>query len=183
MFGELLGGDQPVKKIVLVTTMWDKVERYAAKFQDTHNQRENQLFDNYWKRMMDYGASTARFSNSPDSAWQIINIILKQHESEVLLLQEEILDLKRALNETQAGRTLYSGLQRLLAERQNVIRSFGQEARDGNNPQLTLQLEAELKRIQKDFDKTLNEMKSLKIPFDKRLMPFFGKKSRGGEAS
>ena len=171
-FGELCG-DQAVKKVVLVTTMWDKVQ------QDTGVRREKELFENYWRTMINYGASTARFSNSADSAWKIVDIILKQHETEVLLLQEELVDLKRALNETQAGKTLYSDLQRLLAEQRDTVRSLAEQARDESNPQLARQLEAELKRIQKDFDNTFSEIKNLKIPLGKKLMMlFFGKKSR-----
>jgi hypothetical protein len=173
MFGELCG-DQAVKKVVLVTTMWDKVQ------QDKGVRRENELFENYWKTMTDYGASTARFSNSANSAWKIIEIILKQHETEVLLLQEELVDLKRALNETQAGKTLYSDLQRILAEQRDTVRSLAEQARDESKPQLARELEAELKRIQKDFDKTFSEIKKLKVPLGKRLMLlFFGKKSKG----
>ena len=174
MFGELCG-DQAVKKVVLVTTMWDKDKTDPQK----HNQRERELFDNYWKTMINYGASTARFLNSPESAWKIIDPILKQHETEVLLLQEELVDLKRALNETQAGKTLYSDLQRLLAEQRDTVRSLAEQAREQSNPQLARKLEEELKRIQKDFDKTFNEMKRLKIPLGKRLMLLVSKKSRG----
>ena len=171
MFGELCG-DQAVKKVVLVTTMWDRVQ------QDTGARREKELSENYWKTMINLGASTARFSNSADSAWKIVDVILKQHEAEVLLLQEEIVDLKRSLNETQAGKTLYSDLQKILAEQRDTVRLLAEQARDESNPQLARQLEAELKRIQKDFDKTFNEMKGLKISFGKRLFPF-NKKSRG----
>jgi gas vesicle protein len=172
MFGELCG-DQAVKKVVLATTMWDKVQ------QGTGERREKELFQNYWDKMITYGASTARFSNNAKSAWEIVNIILKHHETEVLLLQEEIVDLKRTLNETQAGKTLYTDLQRLLAEQRDTVRSLAEQAREESNPQLAQQLEAELKRIQKDFDKTFREIKDLKISFGKRLMSFFGKKSRG----
>jgi len=172
MFGELCG-DQAVKKVVFATTMWDRVVR------ETGVRRENELFENYWKTMINYGASTARFSNTADSAWQIVEIILKHHETEVLLLQEEIVDLKRSLNETQAGKTLYSDLQRLLAEQRDTVRSLAEQARDESNPELARQLDAELKRIQKDFDKTFSEIKDLKIPFGKSLMMFFRKKSRG----
>ena len=179
MFGELCG-DQAVKKVVLVTTMWDKaLAPGMEKHRQTFLQREQELIDHYWKVMIDHGASPARFSNSVDSAWKIIDIILKQQESEVLLLQEEIVDLKRALNETQAGKTLYSDLQRLLAEQRDTVRSLAQQAREESNPQLARQLESELKRIQKDFDKTFNEINNLKVPFGKRLLLFFGKKSRG----
>ena len=76
--------------------------------------------------MINYGASTARFSNTADSAWKIVDIILKHHETEVLLLQEEIVDLKRSLNETQAGKTLYLDLQRLIAEQRDTIRSLAE---------------------------------------------------------
>jgi len=173
MFKELCG-NQALKKVVLVTTMWDKVQR------DIGVQREKELFENYWKMMINYSASTARFSNSADSAWKIIDIILKQHETEVLLLQEELVDLKRALNETQAGKTLYSNLQILLAEQRDTFRALADQARDESNPKLARQLEAELKRIQKDFDKTFSEIKNIKVPFGKRLMMLiFGKKSRG----
>ena len=174
MFGELCG-DQAVKKVVLVTTMWDR----GKTDEQTHNQRERDLFDNYWKTMINYGASTARFLNSADSAWKIIDPILKHHETEVLLLQEELVDLKRALNETQAGKTLYSDLQRLLAEQRDTVRILAEQAREQSNPQLAQKLESELKRIQKDFDKTFNEIKRLKIPLGKRLLLLVSKKSRG----
>lgn len=130
--------------------------------------------------MRNLGASTSRFSNTTDSAWRIVDIILKHHENEVLFLQEELVDLKRSLSETQAGKTLYSDLQRLLAEQRDTVRSLAEQARDESNPQLARQLDAEYKRIQKDLDKTFGEIKNLKIPLGKRLMMLiFGKKSRG----
>jgi exonuclease VII small subunit len=174
MFEELCG-DQAVKNVVLVTTMWDRGKTDPKIF----NQREKELFNYYWKTMINYGASTARFDNSAASVWNIIDPILKQHETEVLLLQEELVDLKRALNETQAGRALYSELQRLLAERRDTIRSLVEQAREEGNLQLAQGLEAELKRVQKDFDKTYNEIKRLKIPFGKRLLLLLSKKPRG----
>ena len=169
MFGELCG-DQAVKKVVLVTTMWDKVQ------QDTGVRREKELLENHWKTMINYGTSTARFSNSADSAWCIIDIILKQHETEVLLLQEELVDLKRALSETQAGMTLYSDLQKLLAEQRDTVHSLAEQAREESNPRLAQKLEAELKHTQKAIDKTFNDMKKLEIPFHKRLSLVFSKK-------
>ena len=49
MFGELCG-DQAVKKVVLVTTMWDKGKTDLQ----TYDQREKELFDNYWKTIINY---------------------------------------------------------------------------------------------------------------------------------
>ena len=175
MFGELCG-DLAAKKAVLVTTMWDKVQ------QDTGVRREKELLENYWKTMINYGTSTARFTNTAGSAWAVIDPILKQHETEVLLLQEELVDLKRALNETRAGMTLYSDLQKILAQQRDIVRSLAEQARQESNPQLARKLEADLKRIQTSFDKTFDEIKKLKIPLGKRLLLkllIFGKKSRG----
>jgi hypothetical protein len=174
MLGELCG-DQAVEKVVLVTTMWDRVQ------EDTGECREQQLFENYWNGMMKLGASTSRFLNSTDSAWRIINLLLEGHVNESLLLQEELVDLKRSLNETQAGKTLYSDLQRPLAEQRDTVRSLrlAEQARDESNPQLARQLDDEYKHIQKDLDKTFTEIKSLKIPLGRKLMQVFAKKSRG----
>ena len=88
--------------------------------------------------------------------------ILQQHETEVLLLQE-IVDLKIALHETQAGKMLYLDLQQLLREQRDTICFLVEHAREQSNPQLTQNFEAELKCIQKDFDEMFTEMKGLKI--------------------
>jgi hypothetical protein len=156
MFGELCG-EQAAKKVVLVTTMWDKVQH------TTGTRREDELFANYWKTMINHGASTARFSNTADSAWKIIDPILrlKQPATEVLL--RELVDLKRPLNETKAGMTLYSDLQMLLVKQWDTVRSLVEKAREQSNPPLAQELEAELKHIQKDFDETFSGMKELKI--------------------
>ena len=130
-FFEVLFGDRAVQKVVLVTTMWDKKRRDP----DMPVLREKEVFDNYWKTMINYGASTARFLNSADSAWKIVDLILEQHsKTEAFLLQEELVDLKRALNETQNGKTLYSDLQRLLVEQRDTFRSLAEQARDESNP-------------------------------------------------
>ena len=179
MFGQLCG-DQAVKKVVLATTMWDKALASASEKQrETLDRREKELSENYWKGMLAQGASIARFLNSAESGWKIIQAILKHQEPEVLLLQEEIVELKRKLNETQAGMTLYSDLQKILAEQRDTVRTLAEQARSESNPQLARQFDAELKRIQKDFDRTFNEIKNLKVPFSQRLKLFFGKKSRG----
>jgi hypothetical protein len=81
MFAQLCG-DQGVKKVVLVTTMWDQLKI------STGAQREHDLRLNYWRVMMEKGASVARFRNTHHSAWKIIDIIIQESTAEVLLLQE-----------------------------------------------------------------------------------------------
>lgn len=174
MFGELCGG-HAVKKVVLVTSMWD--EAYSSGMQEMYLQQEKELFDNDWKLMIDYGATTARFTNSPESAWKLIATCLRNQEAEVLLLRGELLELRRTLNETQVGKTLYSDLQKLLAEQRDILRSLAQQARDETSLHFGVQLEADLKRIQMRFDKTFEEMRNLNIPIGKRIMLSFSRKN------
>ena len=175
LFVELCG-PQAMKNVVLVTTMWDRASLRLRIARETIAARERQLFDRYWNVMLQGRASTARFENTPASAWEIVDIILRQDKAEVLLLQEEIVDHKRALHETAAGEMLYTDLQRVLVNQRDLIRSLAQEALAESNPELAHVLKTEMKRIRKDIDKTMN---NLKIPFSKRLMLLFDKQSRG----
>jgi hypothetical protein len=136
-----LCGDQAMKNVVLATTMWDKA--YASETVETYIQWEKEL----WKTMLTHGALTARFAHSPESAWEIINTVLKQQEGEVLL-QKETVDLK-SVTKTQAGRALFSGAQGLLAEQRETVRCFSEPARDDSNPQHAPPLQVELESIQR----------------------------------
>ncbi|KAF8811552.1 hypothetical protein BYT27DRAFT_7183813 [Phlegmacium glaucopus] len=82
MFAELCG-QQAMKKVLLVTTMWDKV--YSPALRDRREecfQHEKELLERYWKTMVDDGATTAQSKNSPKSAWEIIDTFLKRQEAD-----------------------------------------------------------------------------------------------------
>ena len=110
MFAQLCG-DQGLKKVILVTTMWDEVKK------STGANREHELRLHYWKVMMDKGASVARFQNTRETAWEIIDTIVQESSADVLLIQEELVDRKLRLKETKAGIALHSNLE-LLPEQQ-----------------------------------------------------------------
>ena len=101
MFQNLCGNDA-LKNVVLVTTMWDEVE------EEEGFNREKELSDNYWKSMIELGCHTARFYNNAESAWDIISQL--QETQCTVLLQEELVDQGLELAETSAGRTLFSWL-------------------------------------------------------------------------
>ena len=63
-----LCGDNNLKNVVLVTTMWDEVqdESVGAEW-------ETQLLSDFWKDMTDHGSRTCRFTGTRESAWEIIN--------------------------------------------------------------------------------------------------------------
>ena len=103
MFEELTG-PRSAKNVVLATTMWDKLH---PEFDDG-NKREKGLEKKYWNVMIHHGATVERFLNTSDSAWSIIDNVIKRNERKaVLLIQEEMIVQKAPLLTTSAGKALY----------------------------------------------------------------------------
>ncbi|KAL4078009.1 P-loop containing nucleoside triphosphate hydrolase protein [Scleroderma citrinum] len=170
MFGRLCGSNA-AGRVRLVTTMWDRV-----KDQGVANSRVDQLEGNFWKPLITAGARHTKFINTPESAWGIIRDATG--DAEALLLQEELVDAERKLNETNAGKALYTQFQKLLQEQKDTIKQLSDEAKAQQDPALAKELEAEYKRIEAQLQKTWDEMEKLKIPFMRRIMLFFGKKTK-----
>lgn len=79
MTGSLLGniqtfasfcGQTAMPNVVIVTTMWDKVE------DEEGSDREEELRDSFWKDMVTKGCKTERFDNTYESAWRIIGSVV-----------------------------------------------------------------------------------------------------------
>jgi len=173
MFGRLCG-DKAAERVRLVTTMWDKV-----KGQEVAESRVRQLEGNFWKPLIDAGAHHERFShNNQASAWKIVQGLTGDTEALALLLQEELVDAERRLNETTAGKALYSQFQKLLQEQKETIKQLSEEAKAQKDPALARELQAEYDRIEAQLQKTWDEMEKLKIPLGRRIALFFSKKTR-----
>ena len=61
-------------KVVLTTTMWDGVPDSVGE------KRERELQDDYWKPLIDGGASVRRFLGTRPSALEVLRPILSQVE-------------------------------------------------------------------------------------------------------
>ncbi|KDQ53010.1 hypothetical protein JAAARDRAFT_442520 [Jaapia argillacea MUCL 33604] len=81
--------------------------------------------------------------------------------------------LQKCLNETEAGKTLYSSLQNLLSEQKKNFRMLTDQAASQGKSELAKHLEAECDRIQKELNATFTQIKQLKIPLGKRILMFF----------
>ena len=171
MFGKLCG-DDALTNVILATTMWDRVDR------STCVRREEELKKDFWNRMLALGSPAVRFQGTFESAWQIIDIIAKKKRVDILLLQEELVNLKRQLSETQAGMVLYNELQKLLAEHKETLRKLRDEAALSNDKQLKEELDAAYEAIQRKLESTFDQISSLKVPLGRRVALLFGKKSR-----
>ncbi|KDQ54626.1 hypothetical protein JAAARDRAFT_38306 [Jaapia argillacea MUCL 33604] len=167
MFGKLCG-DSAAQRVILVSTMWDEVDPKIGE------SREGELKRRYWRGLLDNRASTARFTNTPDSAWSIIGKVAENAaEREALLLQEEMGDLQMHLNETAAGKTLYASLEKLLSERIKTTRMLAEQAASQCDSELAKHLEGERQRIQAELDATFRQLEVLKIPLGKKIRMFF----------
>ncbi|KAI6102121.1 P-loop containing nucleoside triphosphate hydrolase protein [Pisolithus sp. B1] len=165
-----LCGDKAAAGVRLVTTMWDK-----EKNKDLAESRVSQLEQNFWKPLIEAGARHKRFDeNSSRCAWEIVDDLTGG--GEVLLLQEELVDVARKLNETTAGQALYTQFQKLIREQMETIKGLQEEAKAQRDLETVKQLEEEQRRLEAELQKTWHEMGKLKIPFMRRIGLFFSKK-------
>ena len=177
MFAKLCG-DDATKKVILATTMWDLVQGNEGE------RRETQLKERYWKGMLVGGSKVARFLGTHESAWELVDMIVKMDEGpsfrSPLLSQEEMVDLHQQLGETQAGIALYDTLQKLLAEQREKIRQLKEEAKAQDNPQLLKELNAQHDAIRKSINDTFEQAQRMKISHLRRFLAIFkSKKTRG----
>jgi hypothetical protein len=97
-----------LQNVVLTTTMWDEVVG------DVGLRRERQLQTDFWQPMMSRGCRMARFSSTPESAWEIVNLfnIVTRRP---LKAQREMVDQGRGLTQTSAFSALLRWWERLIS--------------------------------------------------------------------
>ena len=110
MFKKLCG-DDALRKVVLTTSMWDKVPHREAE------DREQQLVNTqeFWGFMVSKGSKVYRHNNTIESAIRILNEFTHDNTTVTLDLQNQMVNQNQTLNETAAGRELES---ELIKERQ-----------------------------------------------------------------
>ena len=166
MFGEL-SGNKSAKKVVLATTMWDKVNDISE-----GEKRETALKEKYWNVMLHHGAVVERFFNTPESAWAVINrLVERERNKSALLLQEELRDLGKRLNDTNAGKALYLDLQILVAKQNKTILSDVEKAEESKSGP---EAEREMHILRQSVDKILQEAENLKNPLRRKVSHFLG---------
>jgi len=92
-------GEEALSNVVLVTTMWGKVDR---KDEAEANARECELRNQYWSDLIRKGSTATRFDGTKESAEGILSQLIGKKEA-VLKVQEELVVKKLSLNRTTAG--------------------------------------------------------------------------------
>ncbi|KXN82480.1 hypothetical protein AN958_02490 [Leucoagaricus sp. SymC.cos] len=167
-FGKLVG-DDAMKNVVLVSTMWEKVDPKVGE------DREKELVDIFWSTMIEKGSKTVRLEHSTfTDAWRLVHELIEEASAaEKLQLQKEIEDLKTDLRETEAGKSLYTSFQKLLADQRAFLKTLIEHAKQPGNEESKKKLEGEARRIEKAFWETFDTAKKAKVSIGWRILLFF----------
>jgi hypothetical protein len=154
-----LCGDDALKHVILATTMWSRVKS------DIAERRETELQQKYWSPMLQLGSQCGRFDDTFSSAWDIIDSIVKHTggKPHAVLLQMELVDLRRRLKDTQAGMALYEGLQKSLIEQRETIRKIREDISLQNNEKAMQELTTQYEQIQETLEKTFGQCEKMKV--------------------
>ncbi|KAG6860605.1 hypothetical protein C0995_009426 [Termitomyces sp. Mi166 len=132
MFNKLIGHDA-TKNVVLATTKWGDIPEAVG------IRREEQLKDRHWKGMIDLGATLLSFRDSRESGWAIIQHIINSAATQSptfayvdsVAIQNELVEVRKMLPETEAGKTLLYTLEELLEmQRQSAVQLRKDESSD-----------------------------------------------------
>jgi hypothetical protein len=136
MMFKKLCGDDALKNVILVTTMWDVTEKEVGAA------REKQLVERkeFWGYMASKGSRVYRHHKTHKSAMKLIGNFVRENTKVTLEIQEEMVNNHKLLDSTAAG---YAVKAKLAEER---VR-FKKEIKD-----LVIELQEALKK--KDIDAT-----------------------------
>ena len=165
MFEELCGKNA-FQNVILTTTMWDEVD------EETGEERERELKTKYWRTMLDRNSTTSRFLRTRESAFDLIEPLIEAaNKRSSVLLQDELVDLRKTLPATAAGQELFSAMGQIVSQREDLLRRIRHEMRQSNGDKMALEpLQEEHQRLQKSLEATVTEMRRLRLPLGKRLM-------------
>ena len=125
MFQRICGANS-FKNVIVVTTMWDKVTP------EEQERREQRLKESnvFFKSLMDRGATMARHDGTRDSALSIIQGFSEKNDIIVAKLVDELVEEKKSLLNTEAGKELQSEHRNALQEYQKHLQALEDEAKE-----------------------------------------------------
>jgi hypothetical protein len=167
MFRQLCG-ENALKRVVLVTTMWDKVP------EDEASKREKELIDTpeFWGWMLEKGSSCQRHYNTEDSARIIVSDLASHAVPVTTALQAQMVDEKKKLGETSAGQELQSEMNKEKAKWAQERREIEEQLRlaiEQRDHEAEEMMREERDRYTKMIQKVENDTETLKATMNKLL--------------
>jgi hypothetical protein len=149
---ENLCGSGALQNVVLVTTMWGKVKEQAGA------KREDELKTNFWQSMIASGSRLVRFGDTYESAWEILDQFTASPRA--IQLQVEMVDERKPLAKTAAGRALFQFLSDLIEQFRDMITSFQERLRGrprSSDPQFIEGLQSEALDTQHNLELAIEQ--------------------------
>jgi len=141
-----LVGEQTMRNVVLVTTMWDEVSPEEGA------EREAELLgtDEFWGLMLDAGARFERYYHPiPDDGQRIVYSLLQNHPR-TIQLQEEMAQ-GTTLEDTTAGRQVADQVRRMEEEHRREVDRLRTQMEDTNRQHN----EAALARLREQHERAM----------------------------
>ncbi|KAJ3544806.1 hypothetical protein NMY22_g2655 [Coprinellus aureogranulatus] len=163
-----LCGDSAMHQVTFVTTKWDRLRDT-----DEGLDRVVELRNDFWREMTDNGANVSHLqppdvehwlSRQHKRPWDIIyGIVLSAKARDVchriLQIQDEVVNRRRFLAETDAGRELRRSLESMLETAKYLRRQDKEGAKGGDSS-----AEASLKARQDEISALTQQLKKLELP-------------------
>ena len=157
VFRSLCGKDA-LKHVVICTTKWSTISK-----EEEAESRTEQLKEKYWKEMIEGGSIVHKFQDSQNSAWDVIAPIVEKGrygKMDALQIQEEMVEGRKLIPETEAGRQLRYSLDQLL--------KFFEQASSKDSSRRR-ELDAKIAAIRK-------QMRVKRVPVTQRILESLGRK-------
>ncbi|KXN84717.1 hypothetical protein AN958_12144 [Leucoagaricus sp. SymC.cos] len=145
---EKICGPQACTRVAMVTTMWDDVES-----EEMGDMRERELVASFWKPMVDRGSKVVRYSNTPDSAWAILDPFLSHRKQEMapIRMQKETVQQNKQLRNTDAGQELYNKLDEIDKKRRSLMKKLQKQIeRSGSGGEIVEILQSQLAELERE---------------------------------
>lgn len=156
MFRQLCG-DSPLKNVVLATTGWGTAERSGnlQKAEDNENQLETD--PDFWEPLIKRGSKTARFTDTEESALELIMSLASQAPV-TLQIQTELVIEEKKLIDTAAGSTVNEEMKKLDAKYQAEISKIQQDMDEALSAR-DQEMHDALDESKKAFERRLNQIR------------------------
>ncbi|KAF3051883.1 hypothetical protein E8E11_011085 [Didymella keratinophila] len=120
MFTQLCG-KRNLENVILLTTMWSDLRD-----QEKGMERERELRQEYWDEMENHGSTVRQFHGNEAMASALVCRLQRKHGI-VLEVQEELVDQRKQLDQTKAGRLMVPQVEEAIMESEKKIQELSKK--------------------------------------------------------
>ena len=157
-----LCGEAASKNVVLVSNMWSEVSLEVCE------KREKTLSSGCFKPVLDSGGQMARHHNTVQSAHDIIRSIAR-NDPVVLQIQRELVDERKDIANTAAGRSINQKHNRQIEKHQTELKEVLQKmvrVSKEKDEETVRELEGEKRRLQERMKEITKDLEGMSSNYD-----------------